>query len=213
MKVSWRMWVAVAVVLALTPAAQAAIIGVAGGPVARPGTIGPFTMTAYRDTCGGCLATAIPAPGGDVLSLTGTEAAARALGTGWGTWNPGYPVGSDVWYAPGDGPTSMSLTLPAGRDAFYFYAEPEPCVVVSITATSGGASVTIPIDGFSGASYFGFYTTAGETLSSISVSSGLDFAVGEFGEHVQEAVIPEPGSLGLLAAGAMTLLARRRRKA
>jgi len=74
----------------------------------------------------------------------------------------------------------------------------------SITATtsSGATSGAIPVAGFAGAQYFGFYSTTSASLTTITVASGDPdgFAVGEFGvssgsEHYvvnTEAWIPFP---------------------
>jgi hypothetical protein len=98
----------------------------------------------------------------------------------WRTWSNGYS--GDV-YATSSG--SVTLTLPPGTDAFYFYAEPEQFMTFSMTATSndGTSSGAISVAGSSGAQYFGFYTTGTDALKTITVS-GEDpdgFAVGEFG--------------------------------
>jgi PEP-CTERM motif-containing protein len=212
MRKTWR-WrlLLMAGLVALAPAAHAAIIwDVSVGTGPRPALLGGFTMTDYCTVCGGL---PIPAPGGGFLDLSSPAGVAPlVLGSSWASWNPGLSVGDDIYYSGGS--TELTLTLPAGRDAFYFYAEPNPFGVFDITATTAtGEFVTIPIDGASGASFFGVYTTAGETLTSIVVSSTVDFAVAEFGEHVQAApTIPEPSSIALLALGGLALVVLRRRR-
>lgn len=75
------------------------------------------------------------------------------------------------------------MTLPENTQAFYFYAEPEAYRDYEIAATTpeGASSGPIPVDSNAGAKYFGFYTTDGSTLSTITVNAQIGFAVGEFG--------------------------------
>lgn len=78
---------------------------------------------------------------------------------------------------------SVTITLPAGTEAFYFYAE--PCVWTShtITASIPGlvSSGAVSVTGKAGAKYFGFYATGDVSLSAITVRSSYTFAIGEFG--------------------------------
>src|SRR4029453_12487589 len=123
---------------------------------------------------------------------------------GWATWSHGYT--GDV-YMTGIEVTDLTLTLPAGTAAFYFYAEPDPFAIFEITATSGGVSQSWLVDGSAGASIFGVYTDDGSAISSIDVSSRVDFAVGEFGI----ATVPEPSTLLLMGAGLLATRMRRRK--
>ncbi len=111
------------------------------------------------------------------------------IGSGWSTWSHGY-VGDVYWTH--DGIVSLTLTMPAGTNAFYFYAEPVSFATFNVTATAqdGSTSGALPVNGFAGARYFGFYGTNGAKVESITISSpnppvGSDFAVGEFGIAVQ----------------------------
>jgi hypothetical protein len=83
------------------------------------------------------------------------------------------------------GGTQITITLPPGTKAFYFYAEPEQFAVFSVQATAqdGTTSGPIPVQGEAGAQYFGFYGTGAATLASITVTTAdpSGFAVGEFG--------------------------------
>jgi len=67
--------------------------------------------------------------------------------------------------------------------AFYLYAEPNPFAEYTITAYAqdGTSSPSITVDGYAGAQYFGFYATGSETIATITVTSSIDFAIGEFG--------------------------------
>jgi len=149
------------------------------GTAAPPATLGPYTMTPFANdpVAIGTVVASAPAPVGVVgfsPSLTNFE-----IGSGWATWSHGYT--GDVYATLG--PTSATMTMPAQTRAFYFYAEPNPLAVFNITATAqdGTTSGPIPVDGNAGATYFGFFATGPDLIASITVSSTVDFAVGEFG--------------------------------
>ena len=105
---------------------------------------------------------------------------------GWNSsWSHGYT--GPVFFAEA---TSATLTLPPNTKAFYFYAQGNVfsshtfTVTTNGGATSGPVSVsTSPAGGADGATGFAFYSTAGETITSISIdaptSGGISF--GEFG--------------------------------
>jgi hypothetical protein len=101
------------------------------------------------------------------------------IGSGWATWSHGYT--GDVYYT--NGATTITITMPANTGAFYFYAEPNPFQSFDMTAVAndGSTSGPISVNGSSGATYFGFHVTGGMALASITISSMVDFAVGEFG--------------------------------
>ncbi len=150
------------------------------GTAAPPATLGPYTMTAFGPDGRplGETVSNVTGPGGTVgfsPSLTHVR-----VGQGWATWSHGYT--GDVYYTVG---TQITLTLPAGTKAFYFYAEPNTFDVFSVEATAqdGTTSGPIPVQGDSGAQYFGFYGTGDAALSSITVTTTdtSGFAVGEFG--------------------------------
>lgn len=110
-------------------------------------------------------------------------------------WSNGYA--GDVYYTgtlsdlagTSLGATSMTFTLPAGTNAFYFYAVPRwprsqdnPCPGNSMTATAQDGTTSGPISvNACSARYFGFFTDGSVHLTSITVNSSMDFAVGEFG--------------------------------
>ena len=120
----------------------------------------------------------VKGPSGDITFSSPLEH--LTVGNGWATWSNGYA--GDVYWT--EGANSTTVTLPAGTTAFYLYAEPNPFATFAITATAQdgtSASGTASVDGFAGAQIFGFYTTGDETIASVTVSSSIDFAIGEFG--------------------------------
>ncbi len=107
--------------------------------------------------------------------------------------------------------------MPPDTGAFYFYAEPNPFGVFLITATAddGTTSGPVSVEGHSGAKYYGFYGTDGSHITSISVTSAVDFAVGEFGIASPPVGIPEFASVAIPAIsiiGLMFLFNHRKRK-
>ena len=150
------------------------------GTAAPPSTLGPYTMTQFGDDGrpNGDTVSDVPDPAGTITfspSLTHTQ-----VGVGWATWSHGYT--GDVYSTSG---TTITISLPAGTKAFYFYAEPNQFSLFSVEATAQDGTTSGPIDvqGNSGAQYFGFYATGSATLSSITVTTAdpTGFAVGEFG--------------------------------
>ena len=106
---------------------------------------------------------------------------------GWATWSHGYT--GDV-YATFGGALSRTITLPNNTRPFYLYIEGNNFNSVNITATAndGTTSGPIPVSGFAGATYYGFYTTGVNcmlTTITINVGAGSGgYAVGEFGINV-----------------------------
>jgi hypothetical protein len=149
------------------------------GTAAPPATLGPYTMTPFgNDGRADGTVSGVPDPAGTIgfsPSLSHTK-----VGVGWATWSHSYT--GDVYYTGG---TQITITLPAGTKAFYFYAEPNQFAVFSVEATAqdGTTSGPVPVQGEAGAQYFGFYGTGAATLASITVTSAdpTGFAVGEFG--------------------------------
>jgi endoglucanase len=126
----------------------------------------------------GAVVAGVTAPGGGTLAFS-PDLTHYTVGHGWATWSNGYT--GDV-YATG-GAESMTFTLPSGAEAFYFYAEPDQFATFDVTATAqdGTTSGPVAVAGQAGATYFGFYTSGSTALTTVTVTSSTDFAVGEFG--------------------------------
>jgi hypothetical protein len=170
-----------------TPLASAApssiIFSDAPGTSAPPSTLGPYSMTPFgADTQAvGASVDSVVGPTGNLRFSPSLEHCLTPNPDGcWETWSNNYS--GDVYATSSD---DITITLPDGTSAFYFYAEPDQFMTFSVTATSdnGTTSGAIPVAGFAGAEYFGFYTTGSSPLKSITVSATDPdgFAVGEFG--------------------------------
>lgn len=184
-------------------AAGADVIGVALG-TSRVDHLGSFDMTLFgEDPQGGFTGvTGVASPLGGHVTFTPTLAACD-VGTDWATWSGAY-TGTVYWT---QGATSTVLTLPEQTGAFIFYAEPNPFDTYSVRVmTNDGTELLQEIDGSAGASGYGFYTTDGDSISSIGISADVDFAIGEF----SIAAVPAPATAGLLGLGALVAVRRRR---
>jgi hypothetical protein len=164
------------------------------GTGAPPSTLGPYTMTAFgadpQPVCPaeGSIVTGVTDPAG-TIGFTPALRHDRATISCWATWSHGYR--GDVYdNTSAADPTQITITLPTGTRAFYFYAEPNVFDVFNVTATAqdGTTSGPVPVQGNSGAQYFGFYATGTLNLASITVTTTADalgLAVGEFGIATQ----------------------------
>jgi hypothetical protein len=151
-----------------TAAPPAAVGGIPVTPFAQLGTIGCYDNYTSIPGC--------PIPG----SMTASPAIGQTkIGTCWATWSHGYT--GDVYYS--NGATTVVLTMPAGTTAFYLYVEPNPFSWYDITAVTdtGTTSGAIPVNGSAGANGFAFYTDGSDTIATVTISSAVDFALGEFG--------------------------------
>jgi hypothetical protein len=122
-----------------------------------------------------------PVPGALNLSSNATKYPYSALNA---TWGHGY---NGALYAA---PNSTTLTLPPNAKAFYFYAMGNAYgpATITVTSDSGSSSGAIPVTvynlgGPDSANGFAFYSTAGETITSVTVSSTASqgFIFAEFG--------------------------------
>jgi hypothetical protein len=197
-------------VLLVASVAQAGPITIVDlGTGAPPSTVGGIAMTAFpADGRGYIDFMTVPSPLGGAIGFS-SAAGHRDVGVNWNTWSHGY---TGAVYAVGNWleSTTLTLTLPAGTTAFYMYVEPDPYDTYGFTIGAGDAAPwTGSILGDSGANGFGFY---GAGLSTITITSDVDFAVGEFGISKSAATVPEPGStLFLLGIGLAGLRAWRKR--
>jgi hypothetical protein len=192
--------------------AHGSIVGVAGGDAAPPATLGPFTMTPFAPDLRPEFdpVNSVPSPlGGDVTFSP--DLVHLVVGSSWASWSHGF-LGDVYWT---DGGLSASLTLPPNTGAFFLYAQPNQAQSFDITVeTQDGTPVTQTVDGNGGASLFGFYTTEGSLISSITISSSEEFAIGEFGialargAGVPDTVPWAPGIASLAFLG-FALLQRR----
>ena len=160
------------------------------GTAGPPSTLGPYTMTAFGpDSQPSCPATVtgVTDPAG-TIGFSEALQHDQATGPCWATWSHGYT--GDVYDTiSAVDPNQVTITLPSGTNAFYFYAEPNVYNLFNVQATAqnGTTSGSIQVQGNSGAKYFGFYGTGGTTLATITVTTDPaagGFAVGEFGIQV-----------------------------
>ena len=165
-------------------AANAGIVFTNLGTGAPPASVGghglvPFDQGPQAAISDFTNVTAIPGgPNGTSVGLS-VASSKRTVGGSWGTWSHGY---TGAVYYP-NGATTVTLNLPAGTEAFYVYAEPDPFSYQNITATSntGATSGVISVTGASGANGFAFHSTAGEYITSITITADTGFAIGEVG--------------------------------
>jgi PEP-CTERM motif-containing protein len=196
--------VVAAAALLMASTAQAGIVWFSplDPTAAAPGTIGQYTLVAFGDDLrpNGGVVSDVASPLGGVVGFS-TPLTHSEIGAGWATWSHGYT--GDVYFST----TTLTLDLPDGIGAFYFFAEPNPFAPFTITASVGGSILSQVVDGFAGAKIFAVYTDDGLQIDSISISSDVDFAVGEFGA----APVPEPSTLLLMGAGLLATRMRRRK--
>jgi len=162
------------------------------GTAAPPATIGSHTMTpfdaapqnAIPDGTSGI--TIIPGnPGSGELSINHSASKFTAPYSWVSEWAGGN-VGAVYRINPYNEVNEVTLTLPAGTTAFYFYTSPHAYGTYDMSAVTdtGVSSGMIPVaTGDGGSSGFAFYSTAGESISSITVSvhSNVGLGVGFFG--------------------------------
>ena len=162
------------------------------GTDAPPAMLGDYPMTPFPADTRPLLEDVfdVSAPGGGFLEFC-PDVSHRRIGDGWATWSHGYQ--GDVYFREGN---QLTMTLPGGTFAFYFYAEPNSFGEYSITAVADdGSSVSQLVEGSFGARYYGFYScNDGTTIKKIIIRAAPEangFAVGEFG------IAREPLCLGI----------------
>ena len=197
--------------VALSPsAARAGIFGEARGTDAPEATLGGYTMTTFPDdprpTIPNPYVTSVDSPLGGTVDFGSDMWHFTISPQGWSNWSHGY-TGDVYWTATN---SSVKLTLPAQTGAFYFYAQPKTgSGEVAITASSNNTEVIQDVQSDGGAAYFGFYADGTDTISSIMITSSIDFAVGEFGiaealqnpDEIQATIVIDPDTLNLNSKG------------
>jgi hypothetical protein len=197
--------VAAALIVGALPAPVAAagiVFDGSPGTGAPPATLGGYPMTPFGPDgyVYGQTVSSVPAPGGGSVGFSypgWVFAPASGLNGGW---TPGY-TGNAYIFTTVTTP-SVTLTMPAGTKAFYFYAEPYWCGPFTVTATANDGTTSGPVSVPSDCSqlaarYFGFYTTGSTTLASISVTGGggapdTSVIAGEFGISFAAPAPPAP---------------------
>ena len=193
--------------VALPPcAARASISGEDRGTVAPTAELGGYAMMPFPDDTRppGPYVTSVDSPLGGTVDFS-IQLLHFTIPT-WPNWGHGY--NGDVYWTATD--SLLKLTLPAQTGAFYFYAQPGPgSGTVTITASSNSTEVIQNVKSDGGAAYFGFYSDGTDTLSSIIITSSIDFAVGEFGiakalqnpDVIQATIDIDPDTLNLNSKG------------
>jgi len=136
-------------------------------------------------------ATTIALAGGGNFS-TSAPVQVRNVGSSWSTWSGGY-TGQVLWSQGLD-----ALTLfPSGISALGFEVEPDSFSTFLVTLTlSTGQTISDPVNGDAGASFFGYY---GGGVSNLTISvAGNDFAFGNIVSSTA-APVPLPAALPLFA--------------
>ena len=168
------------------------------GANAPPATVGSHAVTPFDQSVQAAIPdsyetplSVIPGgPGGSTLA-TSPGVFKATLQSSWGSdpW-PGAFLGAI--YFSGFSTNSITLTLPPNTQAFYFYLQNNydgnAADTVTVATNSGATSgpVLLQTDFFGqnvGANGFAFHTTAGESITSITIQTNntTGFAIGNFG--------------------------------
>ena len=174
------------------------------GTAAPPPTLGthtmqPFDLAPQNAIPDGGLINSIPGspvPGALNLSSSATKYPFAALNA---TWGHGY--NGPLYTAP----SNTTFVLPPNTNAFYFYAMGNAFgpATITVTSDSGSSSGATPVTvynlgGPDSANGFAFYSTAGETISSITVDTPVSggFIFAEFGIDSGPTTCAESGYTG-----------------
>ena len=220
-------------VLLPSSSALAGLVGVSLGTAAPPTSVGGIDLTPF---------VADPTPIGDPLSSVALPPLAGPTGDlvfdadvyhytvdplHWQNWNNGFTgdvYAVDTLFST-DGVDPITLMLPSGTKAFYFYVLPGPWAPINFDVHakgSGGATDVVDfsgaIDGAVASQGFAFYTDGVTDVSSVTITgyyTGIDgYAVGEFGINGQPPIpgTPDGGATAFLLGGSALMLAFLRRR-
>jgi len=136
------------------PAVTGAIVfDGSAGTAAPPSTLGPYAMTQAaadpRPVDATVPDTALP---DGTMDFSPSVIHMTTPNGGWATWSNNYT--GDVYYDSG---TTLTMTLPSGTGAFYFYAEPNAFATFTVQAVAqnGTTSGPVSVSGAGGATYLG----------------------------------------------------------
>ena len=133
--------------------------------------------------------------GGATLAFSGALNV-RQIGSSWGSWSGGY--NGQVLYS--NGITSLSATL-SPTQGFGFFIEPDPFDVYDFTLLlSDGSTVSSSYDGSAGAGFLGF---TGTDITGFTISSDVDFALGNFVVAGRDTApgVPEAATWAMMVGG------------
>ena len=185
---------------------KAGLVGVAGGTASPSASLGLYTMMPFpadSQLAGYTPVSSVESPLGGFVVFDSPLLHAVTPGE-WLTWSHDY--NGDVYITAYDHSAtdqSVTMTIPEGTSAFYFYAQPSSYSFHAVYASASdginvGIEINQDIDGYQGASYYGFYGTEGSKIYSITVACETSgFAIGEFGI----ASIPAPSAICLGCIG------------
>lgn len=197
-----RMGGLVVVLLAATLAAApagASVVFVNLGTAAPPSTVGTFAVTPYDLTPQGgipdmTIVSVIPGSPIPPDTTTSFRVQKRTVGESWTSWSHGY-AGPVFYTVPLDPPLTLTI---APAKAFYVYVEPAAFgrpFAVTVVTNAGGSSGPVFVDAVGGATGFAFYTTAGESITSVTIDADPNaegFAFAELGLGIHGAGTPSP---------------------
>ena len=138
----------------------------------------------------------------------GSDLIGYQVGSSWATWSDGETPA--ILYSAA---SSLTATFDPiwGIHGLGFELEPEPFQTFTMTMDLiDGSSLSQDVDGYAGATFFGWTFDGGPTIASMTIScAGCDFAIGRM---VTEQPVPEPGMLALMSLGILGFGVSRRMK-
>jgi hypothetical protein len=193
-----------AVCLVLTPTALGEIVfDGSPGTGSPPATLGGYEMTSFPldDRPIWDDVTSVPSPLGGELSFS-SPMNHRRLGDGWSYVGHGYS--GDVYFGV---LPSLTLNMPPGTTAFYFYVSSGGFTNFEVTAEDGTTTGPMADKWDLPSSFIGFYATDGDTIGSLTI----DASIYEFGLADLGIAVPEPAAWMVFAIGSLATRRRNRR--